>query len=199
MMASNSKGARFQLIAVFVALVFPSFCIELYDTFALADDRFYFGFDRELIAQGQWWRLLVGHFDHLGWSHLALNAAFLAVLLFSFAMVDSFVKVVTLVCFYSLGISLFILLFSVELDRYVGLSGCLYSLLVLGLLRDGGYPYWIRLLVFVGLLVKVGYEYFSGAQHEISEIIGGAVATDVHLYGVLLGVLSAGILKYFRL
>ena len=32
-------------------------------------------YDRVWIGQGETWRLISGHFAHLGWSHLALNSA----------------------------------------------------------------------------------------------------------------------------
>ena len=32
-------------------------------------------YDRVWIGQGEFWRLISGHFAHLSWSHLALNSA----------------------------------------------------------------------------------------------------------------------------
>ncbi|MGB5719844.1 MAG: rhomboid family intramembrane serine protease, partial [Woeseiaceae bacterium] len=39
-------------------------------------------FDRAGIAAGQVWRLVTGHFVHLGWPHFALNAAGLVLVWF---------------------------------------------------------------------------------------------------------------------
>ena len=35
-------------------------------------------YDREVIGNGELWRLLTGHLVHLGWSHFLLNAIGLA-------------------------------------------------------------------------------------------------------------------------
>ena len=82
---------------------------------------------------------------------------------------------------------------------YVGLSGALYGVLAFGLLRVKDYQFWIRVLVFSGLVLKVLFEYFAGASDQISEFIGGPVATDVHLYGVVMGVLSVVVMRLWRL
>lgn len=196
--AAFSRERSTQLLLAFLAISVPSFCIELFDTYLAASEFFAFNFDRQLILNGEWWRLLSGHFDHLGWAHFLLNALFLAILLLTFSSFGSALFLFGLFCFCSLGISLLIWFFSPELYRYVGLSGGLYSLLAFGLIRDRLYPVWIRYSVLLGLVVKVMYEYMLGSNGQISELIGGPVATDVHLYGLVLGLLSAGLLKFIR-
>ena len=183
---------------VFMLTITPSVCIELFDTFFAAGLDFNLSFNRGLIADGQWWRLLLGHFDHLGWSHLLLNILFLGVLLIVFPSMASLKALAILLCVYSLGISLLIWFFSLDLYGYVGLSGCLYGLLTFGLLRVRDYPLWLRGVFFLGLLIKVVYEYFWGAAGQVSEIIGGPVATDVHLYGFIMGLISVLVIRFCR-
>jgi len=42
-------------------------------------------FNRELVEQGEVWRLFTGHIVHLNWSHWALNMAGLAIVAFFFS------------------------------------------------------------------------------------------------------------------
>lgn len=184
-------------LMVLLVLVAPSFCIELLDTFYF-ERSFALSFDRQLISEGQWWRMLAGHLDHFGWSHFLLNVVFLGLLLFMFPVFRSLQFLIILLCSYFIGISILIWFFSEGLDVYVGLSGSLYGLLSFALLRDKSYPLMLRGLVFIVLLSKVIYEYINGASAEISGLIGGAVAIDVHLYGVLVGAISVLILRFAR-
>ncbi len=143
--------------------------------------------------------MLTGHLDHLSWSHLALNVLFLGGLLVTFSGLGSVFGLVSLVCAYSLLISVFIWFCSPSLSIYAGLSGSLYALLAFALLRDAVHPLWLRMSVYLGLLGKVIYEYVIGESEGISEIIGGAVAVDVHVYGVLVGTFSVLVLRFFRI
>lgn len=196
---TDSRKHLLQLSITFLIFVIPSFAIELSDTFLFENSQFDFSFDRQRIAEGQWWRLLVGHFDHLSWFHLGLNALFLGVLLFTFSGLGRAVRIVSLLCAFFLIISVMIWFCSPGLSVYVGLSGGLYGLLVYALYQDHLYPLWLRGLVFLGLLVKVVYEYFADASEQVAELIGGSVATDVHVYGVFAGVLSVIFLRIFRI
>ena len=80
---TDSRKHLLQLSITFLIFVIPSFAIELSDTFLFENSQFDFSFDRQRIAEGQWWRLLVGHFDHLsslGGSVVLRRAGWLATL-----------------------------------------------------------------------------------------------------------------------
>jgi rhomboid family GlyGly-CTERM serine protease len=142
-------------------------------------------YERELIAQGEWWRLVTGHIVHLGWQHLALNVMGLA-LMWALFLPD-----------YGWRAWLWILLgsmiaidagfFFIERDVrwYVGLSGVLHGVMAAGTLayarrREPGA--WILLPFLVGKLI---YEQLVGTMPYSLDSAGGPVVVDAHLYGAL--------------
>lgn len=153
-------------------------------------------YEREGILNGQVWRLLTGHLMHLGWPHLLLNLAGLALLWIIFGRLLSFARwIVALTCC-ALGVSLGLLLFHPELDWYVGMSGVLHGMFVIGAvagIRSGYRAEWLLL----GLLtLKLAWEQIQGATSATTEFIGGAVIVDAHLYGAITGLIVALALRW---
>ncbi|MBU2425656.1 MAG: rhombosortase, partial [Gammaproteobacteria bacterium] len=89
-------------------------------------------FNRSAIYQGQWWRILTGHFMHTNTWHLVMNLGglFLIMLLHG-----SYYRAIQLWANIVLGcllIGLALLFWSPQISLYVGLSGWLHALLVCG-------------------------------------------------------------------
>jgi rhomboid family GlyGly-CTERM serine protease len=152
-------------------------------------------YDRAALMQGQWWRLLSGHLVHLGWSHLALNLAGLALV---WALVGdrlSTLRWLVVITASALGISVGLLAFHPELAWYVGLSGILHALLVAGslaALRSGdGRAALLLILVWAKLI----WEQLAGPLPGSVASAGGAVIVDAHFYGGLVGTLCGGLLR----
>jgi rhomboid family GlyGly-CTERM serine protease len=148
-------------------------------------------YDRVWIGQGETWRLLSGHFTHLGWSHLALNGA--GLLLVWFLIGQSYAIstwiLITLLTIATIDSAFWFL--NPELYWYVGMSGLLHGLLVAGIiprLRTLDVETGILLLL---LIAKIGYEQFNGPVPGSETTSGGPVVVDAHLYGALGGVLGA--------
>ncbi len=164
------------------------FFIQLFQLEAL------FRFDRELIEQWQVWRLISGHLTHLNWNHFLLNMAGLAIVTVFFAGYRTPAYWSGALLFIALGISLGLML-DKQLDRYVGLSGVLHGLFIIG-------GFWemsrykvsgaVLLLIVVGKLI---WEQLYGALPGSELVSGGRVAINAHLYGALAG---AGYLLFFR-
>lgn len=155
-------------------------------------------YDRRLILDGQWWRLLSGNFVHLGWYHLMLNELGLAVLVLLCPEPLSVGAWLRRILFLSVFMSSCLLLFVPELSRYVGMSGVIHGLFVLGLLpqvRRGDLIASGCLLYLVG---KIGWELFAGAPVSDESAIGGHVVTESHLYGVVGAALYAAVLPLFK-
>lgn len=142
-------------------------------------------FDREAISAGQWWRLLSGHFVHLSGVHAALNAlGLLALALLCPQRLPPWLALrrLLLLCL-ATGLSLYY--FAPSLRHYVGLSGVLHGLFVLGLLPAAlGRDRW-ALAALLYIAAKLIVEALFGAPASEEALIGGPVATVAHRCGVL--------------
>jgi len=144
-------------------------------------------YQRLLILDGEYWRLVTGHFTHLGWRHLMMNGLGLAMIVWLFGTLHSglYWVIGSLLCVLSISLGF---LFSVpELHGYVGLSGLLHGLLVMGLLgelRKGNWRYSVVLILVIAKLVA---EITTPFSQNMGEFIGGRVVTEAHLYGALSG------------
>ena len=153
-------------------------------------------YDRSALAGGQLWRLLTGHFVHLGWPHAALNLAGLALVAWLVGPVYDRLRwtLVALVSIATIDAGLWFL--NAELDWYVGLSGMLHGLLAAGLL-----PRLLRrdresIVLAVLVLAKLAWEQFSGPLPGSESTSGGAVIVDAHLYGAVGGLLAGAVLRH---
>ena len=145
-------------------------------------------YDRAAVISGEYWRLLSGHFVHLGLSHWALNMAGLAVLLV-IPLTDSPVRWLVLWSTGAVLLSLLIFAFSPEMLWYAGLSGLLHCWITAAAIRGirpGLRSHWLLLAL---LLTKVLAEQWLGAGRFSTWLTGGPVAVDAHLWGVVLGVM----------
>lgn len=145
-------------------------------------------FDRAAILQdGQWWRLLTAHFVHLGWAHLALNAigAVLCGMLAPQCQGRGFWLAVLLLC---AGVGGGLLWLSPGVPDYVGFSGVLYGLFVLGLLpqaRDGDRGAGV---VLAGITAWMLWQWWVGPAASEERMIGGRIVGVAHIYGYGVGV-----------
>lgn len=139
------------------------------------------------LSQGQWWRLLTAHFVHLSWPHAWLNVA--GVMLCCALAPNVFDhrlpwRLVAL----ALGISLCLWGFSSAVLPYVGLSGVLYGLFVLGLapraLRRDGQAIAALALITGWML----WQWYEGPLPAEEHLIGGPIIEVAHLYGYGLAV-----------
>ena len=159
------------------------------------DARLLLKYDRLAIEAGQYWRLLSGHFAHLGNSHMLLNAAGLVLVWFLVgerapAWVWAIVLVWSIAC-----IDLGFWLFDTRLIWYVGLSGVLHGLLVSGAIAGLAEARGESLLLLAIVFGKLAYEQIAGPLPGSESTSGGPVVVNAHLYGALAGVV-AGLLMW---
>lgn len=143
-------------------------------------------YDRLAIGGGEWWRLLTGHFVHLGAGHLWLDTLGLALLLLFFRDVfsprDWFVA--TLAGALVVGLALWWR--EPQLWRYVGISGVLHTLLFAGLLLSLRWNPVINGIVLAAMSWRIWTEQQPGYDvNYMLQTIGGAVMVDAHFYGAL--------------
>ena len=154
----------------------------------------YLAFDRMQIEQFQWWRLLTANLLHTNANHLLLNLIAVALL---WALHGQYFRLgqYTLM-FFILCISTTLLIygFAKQLQWYVGLSGVLHGVFLIGAyfdIKQGMKTGW---LLLVGVLIKVGHEQIFGASQDIADLINATVAIDAHLFGTISGLMIIVIL-----
>ncbi|NTS78805.1 rhombosortase [Catenovulum sp. SM1970] len=150
--------------------------------------QFQLDFVANLIYQGEWWRLVSGHLIHSNLNHLALNSAGIIALWALHGHYYNGPRLITALFGSALLISFAVLLFA-DYDRYVGLSGCLHALFVIGMLEDFKRQDKTAWLLLAGLVIKLGYELSFGASEDLKAMIEVDVATKAHLYGAISGLI----------
>lgn len=147
--------------------------------------------DRAAIGTGELWRLVSGHLVHLGWSHLVLNLAGLALILWVVGGAYACWRWLLIAVISLVAIDLGFWWLDTSLEWYVGLSGLLHGLLAAGLLR-GAIARDPEALVLAALvLAKLAWEQFAGPLPGSAETAGGNVIVNAHLYGAVGGLLGA--------
>jgi rhomboid family GlyGly-CTERM serine protease len=148
------------------------------------------------VAQGQVWRLLTGHFVHLGLSHALLNIAGLGLVWYLVGSVFGR-SAWSIIAFSSaFAIDLGLWFFEPDLAWYVGLSGVLHGLLAAGLigtLPTRRFEFWALAVV---LIVKIGYEQLAGPMPGSEATSGGPVVVGAHLYGAIGGAIAGIICRH---
>jgi rhomboid family GlyGly-CTERM serine protease len=146
-----------------------------------------FAYDRNQLNNLQLWRLITGHFLHTNTTHLLLNTAGLTLL---WALHGHYYKTPRyLMQFFvlSLGTAIGLYLFADQMQWYVGLSGVLHGLFVIGAYFDIRQNFKTGWLMLIGVWLKVAHEQIYGASEDIAQLIAANVAIDAHLFGTISG------------
>ena len=148
-------------------------------------------YTRSFVEQGQWWLFFTGNLVHLGWGHLLLNLAGLGMVWWFFFDEFKAWEWLLILVVSGLFVTLGLYFFDPHLIWYVGLSGLLHGLFVAGgirlLSKEFGFALTL-LMVFAG---KLAYEQYFGSLPGTTEMSGGPVVVNSHLYGAIGGVVSA--------
>ncbi|MDP2562704.1 rhombosortase [Psychrobium sp. 1_MG-2023] len=147
-------------------------------------------FNRELIAKGEYWRLLTGNFLHTNHWHLLFNLVGLLFLSYMYNPHFPPLKFSFFVLTNAALLGCALYLFSPNIELYVGLSGVLHGLFVYGCLSDIKTGDKVSYVLLGAVIAKVVYESIYGASVKMSELIDANVATDAHLFGALIAIIS---------
>ena len=164
--------------------------LELFGTTA----RELLSYDRAAMLDAELWRLISGHFVHLGVSHLLLNVAGLLLIWYLISACFSWRQWLLIMLTVIVGIDLGFWFLQPQLIWYVGLSGMLHGLLAAGVVAGthaGRLDAWILGVV---LVAKLLYEQLAGPLPGSAETSGGAVIVVAHLYGAIAGAVAAGLI-----
>ncbi len=142
-------------------------------------------FDPILIQSGQYWRLITGHLTHLNFIHLVINLLGLLTIHFIFVnnwqTDDKRFAPLSLMLILS---GLFFIYYP-HLQWYVGLSGLLHGLWLIGAYRSGGL---FGLTACTLLIIKIMLEYFDYNQSS-RILIDQIIFTPAHYLGALSGII----------
>ena len=144
-------------------------------------------FERGALEAGEAWRLLTGHLVHLGWAHLWMNLAALALIRLLIADAFSTADWIGAAAVSAFGIDLGLYVLSPGIGWYVGLSGVLHGLLAAGALVLLRTQPMLGALLGGGLIVKLLLEQAAGPLPLSEATAGREVVTEAHLYGAAAG------------
>lgn len=153
--------------------------------------------DRFAIATGQVWRLVSGHFVHLGWSHFLLDSTGLVLVWFLVGACLGPLSWLLVLGIVIAGIDAGFWFFEPQLVWYVGLSGVVHGLLAAGISAGFGRDRPELVVLAVLLVAKLAWEQFVGPVPGSESSTGGNVITAAHLYGAIAG-LAAGAVHRIR-
>ena len=180
-------GINLQIITLFILFLIIELCSCLWAA-SLQYNR------TAIIDHWQIWRFLTGHFTHWNYEHLFWDA--FAFLIASFLLFRiSLFQFIFVLLFSLLFISLWIFLFNPAVELYRGLSGvdvALFFFLSLSVIlfslkkrKYTGMSVGILFLSF--LIMKLGYEFFSGRMLFVRELPGNRLLLSAHLAGAVAG------------
>jgi len=169
------------------ALAISHICIISY--LLLPKSNLWMAYDRVLVEDGQWWRLITANVIHLGGWHTLMNLASLWLISFIFQpllKMSYWISWVLLLYFVNI---LAMHLWTPHIIHYVGMSGALYGLIAacataelrLGVKLSG------ILLIVVG--IKIFIPEIIGVQSEYDEFLGGSVVEESHIIGFIEGLI----------
>ena len=175
-----------------VALIAACFVLQI------ADLEQALRFDRRLIGEGAWWRMLSANFIHLGWNHFALNMAGAALVFTLFGASVRAWEWLAVIIVVSVAIAFAVLAFNDEINWYVGLSGTLHGMFTYGAIAELRHARVFAALLLLGAGAKLLWEQLVGSFPGTAEAVGGNVIVDAHLYGALAGLLLAAAWQAWR-
>lgn len=155
---------------------------------ALGDDaKLALRYARPDIESWQAWRFLSAHWTHLGWEHALLNCGGFLLLAWMQPtgnwwkwLVFYFVTSFLISSYLHWGLSIY---------AYVGASGVLHGLLLLGAYFSGWLEPWRKWLLIGFIAAKLIWEQTPlYSDDSISEVIGGFVVVDAHFIGGIAGI-----------
>ena len=149
---------------------------------------------RDIILNGQWWRILTGNFTHTNLPHLTMNLAGLWVISFIFKPNEK----ALFICLLSISVAIGLFNFLSSMNSYVGLSGTLHGLFAYFALQEalnGRKSSW---LLVIGVSIKIAWELTMGASLATQDLINAQVAVDAHLYGALSGMIFSAAFYGFK-
>ncbi|MEM9102585.1 MAG: rhombosortase [Pseudomonadota bacterium] len=181
-------------------LILPGLLILISGLFVIGPEewRVFLKYDREAVAQGDYWRFFTANLIHSNWIHWAFNVVGFAMI--GYLFIDTLKTeewYVSIVILFIVNIIL-MHLFSPHLMRYVGMSGALHGLLCCLLLNKNYLGRPLSYAVLCVIIAKVIYESWFQTENPMEALIEIRVATDSHLFGVVSGIVWGILLSLYK-
>ncbi len=158
--------------------------------FQLAGLQEALSYQRDLIEQGQFWRLWTGNLVHIDTTHLLMNLGGLVVVgLFCDTRPSAAGLLVSTLLIMPV-VTLGLYLRDPNVGWYMGLSGVLHGLLILCLARGLAAHPRMNGLLLLAIFAKLAWEWRFGSLTG-SELFDFPVVTSAHVYGALGGAFIA--------
>lgn len=162
------------------------------------DQLFY---QRYLIAAGEYWRLWTGSLVHTNSWHLALNLAGVWLLTFIAPSTDTKLTQLLQIVWLATCVGLGLWFMSPGVIWYVGLSGVLYGLFILGGIQLLLQQDWsMAAVILLGIGGKTLLDWWQGGASPSAALIEAPVIYAAHLYGMAGGLLLGipALFQYLR-
>jgi rhomboid family GlyGly-CTERM serine protease len=148
-------------------------------------------YSREGLQQGEWWLLITGNLVHLGWNHLILNLAGLVMVWWFYDDEFSLLEWLWIFVISGLFVTVGLYFLDPQLIWYVGLSGLLHGLFIAGGIRLLGRDTRFAVLLLLLFAAKLTWEQLFGSLPGTTDMAGGPVVVNAHLYGAIGGAVAA--------
>lgn len=147
-------------------------------------------YEREGLANGEYWRLLSAHLVHLGFGHLWPNVTALLIIaaLFDGTFVNRDYVRTGLAASAAIDAGLYVIDPSVL--WYVGLSGVLHGFVAAGAFALLMQRQALGAVLAIALCAKLIFEQIAGPLPLTADAVGGPVVVASHLYGAAGGFLA---------
>ena len=146
-------------------------------------------FKHELILEGQIWRVVTCNFVHAGWQHSLLNISGICIIGYMFERHSTplkwWITLLAMMVISSIGYY-----FDPNLKGwYVGISGVLHGLFILGGIAEWHRDRLISVAVVAVIIGKLIYAQIYGPSADTEEMIGSKIYENAHLFGGILGLI----------
>lgn len=178
----------------FVYLLLGALCCILFafDNFFNYESYSYLAFERDGFVKLQYWRAISAHLLHTNIWHLILNLMGLLLLWLLHGDYANSRSLLLQCIVLGIGISASIYLFAPNVIWYVGLSGILHGLFVIGAIIDIQKNRVTGYLLLTGVIIKIVDEQISEPDAKLQALIQANVVIEAHLYGLILGFIIGG-------
>jgi rhomboid family GlyGly-CTERM serine protease len=145
----------------------------------------------ERVKEGEYWRVISAHFTHYSWIHCLSNIVGLFLLIGIFSHSQQRMRwllATTVIC---IAISSGLILFSTQLDWYLGFSGVLTGLFAYAAIKSLNKNTLISTIILITLSTYVVIQLFEGELISSTILINLKASSYAHAYGFIAGVLFA--------